>query len=104
VSAEDIATVISAVGDSWPAALVLIFGAAAFVTWKALPLLRDIKSKTDDVHHEMYNNSGSSLRDAVDRIEQGGKETKEALAAHLEASAAVWARVAELEARHSDGE
>ncbi|MEU4361195.1 hypothetical protein [Promicromonospora sp. NPDC023987] len=69
MSADDIATVLEAIGDSWPAALVVIAGVIGFVAWKALPYLKDIRDKTADVHHEMYPNSGKSLRDQMNRIE-----------------------------------
>ncbi len=97
MSAEDIATILNAIGDSWPAALCLIAGVIGFVAWRALPYLKDIKDKTADVHHEMYANSGKSLRDAVNRIEADGKATQEALADHLAQSAEVWQKVADLE-------
>jgi hypothetical protein len=103
VSAEDIATIISAVGDSWPAALALIAAVIGFVAWKALPILKDIASKAEDIRHQVHPNSGKSLRDAINRIEANGKVTQEALDKHLEQSAEVWAKVAVLDAKWGDG-
>ena len=79
MSAEDIATVLAAVGDSWPTALVVVAAIGAWLGSKALPHLKEIKEAVQDVKHEMHPNSGGSLRDSVDRIEQ-------TLNAHIEDS------------------
>lgn len=81
MTANDIATVLTAVGDSWPAAIVVLAFVIGFVFWKALPYLKDIA-------HELHPNSGRSLRDAVDRIEAKTNEQATTLADHIEASEA----------------
>ena len=95
MSADDIATIISAVGDSWPAALALIAAVIAFVAWKALPYLKDIRGVLGEVHHEVHNNSGTSMKDAVDRIEARLDE-------HIEIARVDSERLAALEARWGD--
>lgn len=70
MSAEDIATVLSAVGDSWPAAVVVVALVAAFIAVRALPKLKEITESLRVLRHEMNPNSGKTVRDAVDRIEE----------------------------------
>lgn len=43
-----------------------------------------IKREVGAVKHEMFPNSGASLRDAVDRIEQKVDAADEKIAAHVE--------------------
>lgn len=96
MSAEDIATVLEAVGDSWPTALVVVAAIGAWLGSKALPHLKEIKEAVQDVKHEVHNNSGSSMRDAVDRIEEATENTAATLAAHIEDSDKWRAEIEEL--------
>jgi hypothetical protein len=75
--------IIEAVGDSWPAALVLIAGVIGFVAWKALPHLKDIKGSLEAVNHQVHNNSGKSLKDAADRADRGVEELKQMMSDHM---------------------
>lgn len=75
--------VLEAVGDSWPAAVVLVALVAGIVALRALPRLKDITESLKVLRHEFDNNSGKTMRDAVDRIEKTGEETKAALDAHI---------------------
>lgn len=70
MSAEDIATILASVGDSWPAALVLMAGAACFIVWRISPRLARMNRELGDVKHEMQPNSGKTLRDSADRTER----------------------------------
>jgi hypothetical protein len=80
---DDFLQIIEVVGDSWPAAIVVVALVIGFIAWRALPRLRDIADVMKDLRHEMYPNSGKSLRDAVNRIERQGVETKNALDEHI---------------------
>src|SRR3546814_7108485 len=68
---------------SWPAASVVVSLVVGVIAWRALPRLREIVEVMKDVAHELKPNSGKSLRDAIDRIEKRGEETKAALDAHI---------------------
>lgn len=70
MSAQDIATILEAVGDSWPAALVLLALAACFIVWRLSPRLARMDRELGAVKHEMQPNSGKTLRDAVNRMEK----------------------------------
>lgn len=83
MSADDIATVLAAIGDSWPAAVALTAVAAAIIAWRALPQLAQIRASVDDVRHEFTNNSGSTIRDAVDRLEKAQSEQNRLLTEHI---------------------
>jgi vacuolar-type H+-ATPase subunit E/Vma4 len=83
MSAEDIATVLSAVGDSWPAAVVVVALVAAFIAVRALPRLKEITDALGVLRHEMKPNSGKTIRDAVDRIEKRVTEVSDSLDAHI---------------------
>jgi hypothetical protein len=83
MNTDDAVKILEAVGDSWPAAIVFVAGVAGVIAWKAIPRLREIADVLKDVRHEMNPNSGKSMRDAVDRIEKTGAETKAALDAHI---------------------
>lgn len=69
MSAEDIATVLSAVGDSWPAAVVIVAGVAGFVAVRTLPRLTEIRDIAREVRAQFKPNGGSSARDQLNRIE-----------------------------------
>lgn len=77
---EDFVTIIEAVGDSWPAALVVVVGILAVVWMKSLPNLKNLSEKVDEVHHEVYPNSGKSMADAVFRTAEGVESVKADLA------------------------
>lgn len=83
MSAEDIATVLSAVGDSWPAAVVVVALVAAFIAVRALPKLKEITDSLKVLKHEMEPNSGKTVRDAVDRIETAQQQQMTMLAEHI---------------------
>lgn len=69
INVNDVVTVLEAVGDSWPAAIVLVTLVGGFVAVRALPRLKDITESLNVLRHEMKPNSGKTVRDAVDRIE-----------------------------------
>uniref|UniRef100_UPI003F497E6E hypothetical protein n=1 Tax=Promicromonospora sp. CA-291202 TaxID=3240016 RepID=UPI003F497E6E len=69
MSAEDIATVLEAIGDSWPAAIVVVAGVAGFVALRALPRLNEIRDIAKEVRAQFSTNGGSTARDQLDRIE-----------------------------------
>ncbi|WP_036967818.1 hypothetical protein [Promicromonospora kroppenstedtii] len=69
INVNDVVTVLEAVGDSWPAAIVLVTLVGGFVAVRALPRLKDITESLQVLRHEMAPNSGKTVRDAVDRIE-----------------------------------
>jgi hypothetical protein len=83
MTADDLVKILEAVGDSWPAAIVLVTLVGGYVAIRALPRLKEITESLKVVRHEFTNNSGSTLKDAVDRIEATGMETKAALDAHI---------------------
>jgi len=69
MNTEDVVTILSAVGDSWPAASVLVALVGGFVAVRARPRLKEITESLQVLRHEMKPNSGKTVRDAVDRIE-----------------------------------
>lgn len=81
MSAEDIATVLSAIGDSWPAAIVVVAGVAGFVALRALPRLTEIRDIAKEVRAQFKPNGGSSARDQLNRIEARQKDHGDRLAA-----------------------
>lgn len=83
ITIDDVVRVLEVVGDSWPAAIVVCAAVAGFIAWRALPRLREIADAMKAVLHELKPNSGKSLRDAVNRIERQGVETKNALDEHI---------------------
>ncbi|WP_419707667.1 hypothetical protein [Promicromonospora sp. NFX87] len=102
MNAEDAAVILAAIGDSWPAALVVIAGVIGFIAYKALPLLKDIRDKTEAVHHETQNNSGSTMKDAVDRTETAVADLAAKLDTHLTESEEFKASVrAEIDTREA---
>lgn len=80
MSAEDIATVLSAIGDSWPAAIVVVAGVAGFVALRALPRLNEIRDIAKEVRAQFKPNGGSSARDQLNRIEARQKDHGDRLA------------------------
>lgn len=80
MSAEDIATVLSAIGDSWPAAIVVVAGVAGFVALRALPRLTEIRDIAKEVRAQFKPNGGSSARDQLNRIEARQKDHGDRLA------------------------
>lgn len=83
ITAEDIATILAAVGDSWPAAIVLVALVAGVVSLRALPRLREIAESLRVLKHEMKPNSGKTIRDAVDRLEKSQAIQTQMLADHI---------------------
>lgn len=69
---------------------VLTALAIAAAMWAARALIRwtkDVRkafSALFEVHEQFGNNGGSTLRDAVDRIEKTAGETKQRLDSHIE--------------------
>jgi hypothetical protein len=74
VTAEEIATVLSAIGDSWPAAVVVVAGVAGVVALRALPRLTEIRDIAKEVRAQFKPNGGSSARDQLNRIEERQKD------------------------------
>lgn len=83
MTVDDVVLILEAVGDSWPAALVVIAGIIAFVLIKAMPKLNEIINSLKIVKHEFNNNSGKTLRDAIDRIETAQSEQTTMLSEHI---------------------
>lgn len=83
MTAEDFATVLSAVGDSWPAAIVVVAAVIAVVAWRALPQLVAIRGDVRDVRHEFSSNSGTTLRDGIDRLEASQRRQTLMLTEHI---------------------
>src|SRR3546814_6697186 len=83
MTTDDAVKILGAVGDTWPAAIVVVSLVVGVIAWRALPRLREIVEVMKDVAHELKPNSGKSLRDAIDRNEKRGEETKAALDAHI---------------------
>lgn len=83
MSAQDIATVLAAVGDSWPAAVVVVALVAAFIAVRTLPKLKEITESLQVLRHEMRPNSGKTIRDAVDRLERSQEIQTTMLAEHI---------------------
>lgn len=81
MSAEDIATILSAVGDSWPTAVVVVAGVAGVVAMRALPRLTEIRDTVREVRAQFKPNGGSSARDQLNRIEARQKEHGDRLTA-----------------------
>lgn len=67
---DDAVKILAAVGDSWPAAIVIVAGIGGFIAVRALPRLKEITESLKVLRHEMKPNSGKTVRDAVDRIER----------------------------------
>lgn len=71
---------------SWPQAFVAI---AVILALSIVPQVlgylktRQTGAKVEKVAHELENNSGSTVRDAIDRIEQKVTEQGNALDAHI---------------------
>lgn len=83
MTTDDLVKVIEAVGDSWPAAIVVVAALVAFLAWRALPRLKEIVEGLTEIRHEFTNNSGSTLKDAIDRIETKVNDQGDALDAHI---------------------
>lgn len=80
---DDAVTLLEAVGDSWPAAIVLVTLVGGFVAVRALPRLKEITDSLKVLKHEMEPNSGKTVRDAVDRIETAQQTQMTMLAEHI---------------------
>ena len=80
---DDLVTILAAVGDSWPAAIVLVTLVIGFVAIRALPRLKDITESLRVLRHEMKPNGGKTVRDAVDRLERGQETNTRMLAEHI---------------------
>lgn len=83
MTTEDVVTILTAVGDSWPAALVLVTLVGGFVAIRALPRLKDITESLQVLRHEMKPNSGKTIRDAVDRLERSQEVQTRMLSEHI---------------------
>lgn len=72
---------------TWPQA---VFGAAVLLAMFVVPQVltylqgRQTRAQVEAVKHQTENNSGSTMRDAVDRIEGASARTEQALAEHIE--------------------
>jgi hypothetical protein len=80
-SAEEIATVLAAIGDSWPAAIVVVAAVAGVVALRALPRLTEIRDIAKEVRAQFKPNGGASARDQLNRIENRQKDHSRRLAA-----------------------
>lgn len=80
---DDLVTILAAVGDSWPAAIVLVTLVGGFVAIRVLPRLKDITESLQVLRHEMRPNSGKTIRDAVDRLEKSQEIQTTMLAEHI---------------------
>jgi vacuolar-type H+-ATPase subunit E/Vma4 len=83
MTTDDAVKILEAVGDSWPAAVVVVSLVVGFIAVRALPRLKEIVEGLREVRHEFTNNSGKTVRDAIDRIEKRVNEQGEALDAHI---------------------
>lgn len=83
MTVDDVVTVLEAVGDSWPAAVVVVALVAGFVAWRVLPRLKEVAEAVQALRHEMAPNSGKTLRDAVDRLERAQETNTRMLAEHI---------------------
>lgn len=83
LTTDDVVTILAAVGDSWPAAIVLVTIVGGFVAVRALPKLKDITESLKVLKHEMRPNSGKTIRDAIDRLEKSQAEQTLMLAEHI---------------------
>lgn len=118
--------------DSWQQVVVLalVLGFLTWRQWNTSRKVNQVKNQVDDTNtavaantaatvgtasdvgkilHEVKNNSGSSMKDAVDRIETGQAELVEALgtlgkrfAEHVAIAKASDERLAALEAKYLD--
>lgn len=83
MNTDDVVTILAAVGDSWPAAIVLVTLVGGFVAIRALPRLKEITESLKVLRHEMRPNSGKTIRDAVDRLEKSQEVQITMLAEHI---------------------
>ena len=83
MTTDDVVKILSAVGDSWPAAVAIVALVTAYIAIKALPRLKEIIESLRALRHEFDNNSGKTMRDAVDRIEKKVNDQGDALDAHI---------------------
>ncbi len=104
--------------DSWQQVIVLVacLGYLAYRQWRNDKKTDRVKEQVDatnlgvaaanvgvkKVLHEVENNSGGSLKDAVDRIESGQAELVEMFGEHLKTSEVDSERLAALEAKYLD--
>ena len=58
---------------------------------------RSLDDRLDAIEHELFPNSGGSLRDAIDRTERHGARTEEKIDDHIEQSALILKRGRESE-------
>lgn len=83
MSTDDAVKILTAVGDSWPAAIVVVALVAGFIAIRALPRLKEITESLRVLKHEMKPNSGKTIRDAVDRLEKSQAAQTQMLADHI---------------------
>jgi hypothetical protein len=81
-------------------ASVLLAGSLTFAGWLTVKVI-GIGEDLAEVKAEHRNNGGSTTRDAIDRIERTGKETRDLLDDHLQVSAADSALLAQHLTHHS---
>lgn len=102
MTTDDLVTILAAVGDSWPAAIVLVTLVGGFVAIRALPRLKEITESLRVLRHEMRPNSGKTIRDAVDRLEKSQEIQTTMLAEHI-AEDQTWKREVEELLTRGDG-
>lgn len=83
MTTDDAVKILEAVGDSWPAAVTAVVIVLGIIAWRALPHLKGISEGMKQVRHEFTNNSGTTLKDAIDRIEKKVNDQGDALDAHI---------------------
>lgn len=97
--------------DSWQGVIVIVAGFVylAVRDWRSTKKVEAVKTATEETNagvgavlHQVENNSGTSLKDAVDRIEPAVTEMTTKLDAHLEHAAAESAILAQLAERYLD--
>lgn len=66
--------------------VIAVAAIGGFVIWKAFPYERNISRFITEIRHEFKNNSGSTLRDQTDRIEEAMGEMRQTLTSHIVSS------------------
>lgn len=97
--------------DSWQGVVVIVAG-FAYLAWRdyrSTKKVEDVKTEVKETNagvgavlHQVENNSGTSLKDAVDRIEPAVKEMTEKLDDHLKVADAESKIIAQLAERYLD--
>lgn len=97
--------------DSWQGVVVIVAG-FAYLAWRdyrSTKKVETVKTQVEETNagvgavlHQVENNSGTSLKDAVDRIEPAVTEMTAKLDAHLEVAEAESKIIAQLAERYLD--